>query len=598
VRRRMGCAMRTLKAADTPATPASSCAMSADADKADLDRAAREAVAGLKGPDGAKAAKLLELARELIKADPKRARLERLSAAITDAIENWDRDPAFAYLADVHALPAAVKSATISLAVEAAIQEHIEEIVRHLRALEPAEYELRRRSEAGRLGIRTAALDDLVQGTETEKVATGSGAALDLHDPDPWPQPVDGGALLDELAAAFRRFAILPLGADVAIVLWVLFTYLIAVFDIAPRLGISSPARRCGKTTLLNVLAHLVPRPLVASNISPAAIFRTIDAARPTLLIDEADSFARENEELRGILNSGHSRASAFVVRLVSVADDFEPRKFSTYTAMAIARIGHLPATLEDREITLALRRRLPSERIERFRREHAAALAELARRCARWAADHAEALKDADPAVPSELDDRAGDNWRPLLAIADAAGGEWQERAQAAALLLSGADVRPEGSIGVILLGDLRSIFAEREADRLGSAQICEALAAMEGRPWAEYRRGRAMSPNQLARALRPFDVSPITVQLADGANLKGYKVGDFKEAFTRYLPNPDSTRRSVKTLGPQGGSDDFQTVNGRDVDGLKNAANPNGDRGFDASTVEKPQTVEAERF
>ncbi len=472
------------------------------------------------------------------------------------------------------------------------------EAIARLARMSAIDYEHNRLPEAKHLKMRPAALDREVAKLRGNSARATPGAALDLHDPVPWPEPVDGAALLDELAAAFGRFVILPAGADVALALWTIFSHLIAVFDIAPRLGITSPEKRCGKTTLLSLLALTVPRALVASNISPAAIFRTLEVARPSLLIDEADSFARDNDELRGILNSGHTRASAFVVRLVSVGDDFEPRQFSTYTAMAIARIGHLPGTLEDREITIPLRRRLPSEKILRLRREHTAPLREIARRCARFAADHAEAVKGADPAEPSELDDRAADNWRALLAVADAAGGHWPAKARGAALMLSGAQARPDGSIGVALLADLRSIFAEHEADRLGSAQICQALTAMEGRPWAEYRRGRPMSPNQLARALRPFDVSPTTLQLTDGAKLKGYKADDFKESFGRYLPHPDSNRRSVSALGPQGGGDDFQTVTGRDGNGSRKASNSNADGDFNASTIQNHQPAEAERF
>ena len=129
--------------------------------------------------DGAKAKKLLEFARELLKADPKLARLERLSAAITDAIEHSDERPAWAYLADVRNLSEAIKQATISLAVEAAIQEHVEETASHLRALEPHEYELRRRSEARRLGIRERALDELV-GNDATGATEGRESQADI----------------------------------------------------------------------------------------------------------------------------------------------------------------------------------------------------------------------------------------------------------------------------------------------------------------------------------------------------------------------------------------------------------------------------------
>jgi putative DNA primase/helicase len=47
------------------------------------------------------------------------------------------------------------------------------------------------------------------------------------------------------------------------------------------------------------------------------------------VLIDEADTFLGDNDELRGILNGGHNRISAYVWR--SVGEDHEPRKFNVW---------------------------------------------------------------------------------------------------------------------------------------------------------------------------------------------------------------------------------------------------------------------------
>src|SRR5260221_610896 len=80
---------------------------------------------------------------------------------------------------------------------------------------------------------------------------------------------------------------------------------------------INSPEKGCGKTTVLDVVGRTCSRPLFTSNITPAALFRVVEAVQPTLLIDEADSFAAENEELRGVINSGHTRSGAFVIRTV-----------------------------------------------------------------------------------------------------------------------------------------------------------------------------------------------------------------------------------------------------------------------------------------
>src|SRR5262249_61522438 len=99
---------------------------------------------------------------------------------------------------------------------------------------------------------------------------------------------------------------------------------------------------------------------------------------RPCLLVDEADSFLRDNEEIRGVVNSGHARDGA-VIR--NVGDDHEPREFSTWAPVAIACIGKLPGTIEDRSIVVPMRRRRPAERIDRLRLDRLDAFLPLARK-------------------------------------------------------------------------------------------------------------------------------------------------------------------------------------------------------------------------
>jgi putative DNA primase/helicase len=124
------------------------------------------------------------------------------------------------------------------------------------------------------------------------------------------------------------------------------------------------------------VLTFLIPRSIVASSLSPSAIFRIIDAEHCVLLIDEADTFIRtragDNEELRGLLNSGHTRASVFVIRSVPAGERaWERRRLSTWCLMVIAGIGKLPDTVEDRSVTISMRRKLSGEKVERLTRRN-----------------------------------------------------------------------------------------------------------------------------------------------------------------------------------------------------------------------------------
>jgi hypothetical protein len=253
--------------------------------------------------------------------------------------------------------------------------------------------------------------------------AAGTGSAFEFAAPEPWPLPVDGSALLADITGTLTRYVALPRFAEVAAALWTLHAHALDAAGASPLLALLSPEKRCGKTTTLALLSRLVPRALLSSNISAASLFRVVEKYSPTLLVDEADSFLREKEELRGILNSGHTRDAAYVVR--TVGDDHEPRRFSTWAAKAVAMIGCLPDTLTDRSIVVPMRRRAPREPVERLRLDRPGDFEDLRRRAARWAADHLAELRAADPDLPGDLGDRAADNWRPLLAIADLVGDE-----------------------------------------------------------------------------------------------------------------------------------------------------------------------------
>jgi putative DNA primase/helicase len=428
-----------------------------------------------------------------------------------------------------------------------------------LAALSPIEYDRCREAEAERLGVRVTTLDSEVKRRRPADAGDGDrlqGRPLELPEPEPWHEPVDGAAMLTAIADAFARYVALPEGAADAVTLWCLHAHALDAAEHAPRLAIVSPTPGCGKSTLLRYVGLLVPRPLSTASVSPAALFRTIERARPTLLIDEADAFMSGNgsEELRGLLNAGHGRTDAHVIR--TVGEDFEPRMFSTWAALAIARIGRLPATLMDRSIVIPMRRRRPSERIEHLRSGRPGPFDILARKAARWSADHLAALREADPEdMPPALGDRAADNFRPLVAIADRAGGDWPERARKAAALLSAREGGDQDTIGIVLLADIRAILENREGGRITSAELAAVLAAMEDRPWPEWKRGKPITPRQIAKLLAPFGIAPKTVRTL-GERAKGYVAEDFQDIFARYLPSDPCQRDNPQETAKNAGS------------------------------------------
>jgi putative DNA primase/helicase len=362
------------------------------------------------------------------------------------------------------------------------------------------------------------------------------GHAISFPEPEPWLDPVVGEALLDDIANAIRRHVVLSDHARDAAALWVLHTHLINCFFISPRAGVCSPVKGCAKSLLLDVLTHLVWRPQLTANVTPAAIFRVIEAHQPTLLIDEADTFLYDNDGLRGVLNG--NRRSSQVLR--TVGDQHEVRAFATYSACAIALIGSLPDTLHDRAIGIDLKRRLRSETIEPYRPDRAGHLDVLARKEVRWAADNAERVAATEPEMPAGIINREADNWRPLLAIADVAGGDWPDRARKAAKAAHVAATDDDASLLELLLGDLRAAFGTDKATEMieiASAELVKTLVAVEGRPWAEMGKARKpMTQNRLARMLKPLGIAPRQIGPEDG-RLRGYVLADFMDAFGRYL-------------------------------------------------------------
>ena len=325
-----------------------------------------------------------------------------------------------------------------------------------------------------------------------------------------------------------------------AIALSIFLAWVIDRVDVAPLLVITAPEKRCGKSQLLSLVGHLSFRPLPASNISSAAVFRVVEAHSPTLLLDEADTFMKENEELRGVINSGHTRESAFVIR--TVGDEYEPKRFSTWGAKAIAGIGRLPETTLDRAVVVELKRKLRSELTDRLRHADRGQFERHRRMLARFAKDNGAAIEAARPDLPEALNDRAQDNWEPLLAIADRAGGRWPTAARSAALKLYGA-AHEATSSSAELLSDIRAIFDAMADEKISTGHLLRGLIGKEESPWATHHAGKPMTARNLAKRLGEYSIKSTNVRFGHEVQ-KGFHRSHFVDAFARYLPRAPSEK------------------------------------------------------
>lgn len=419
-----------------------------------------------------------------------------------------------------------------------------EAVARELAKLPPLKYDQCREEEAKRLNVRVKTLDEARHRYRVEEEAQETSLLFPVVEPSD--QPVDGAGLLGDIAQTLVRHVILPDHGAETVATWILFAWAFDAWTIAPMIQITAPERACGKSRLLEVIGTLVPKPLPTGSISTAALFRVIAAHGPSLLVDETETFLTENLELVGVLNNGYLRSQAFVIRCDG--DDHDVKTFRVWAPKVLCGIGELSDTLASRCITIQMRRRRAGEIIERLRADRQHWAEALRSRCARWAADNTEQLRGADPNMPEALDDRAMDNWRPLIAIADMVGGDWPANARMAAVAMSAPRAAQEESAGVLLLRDTQRIFEDRRSDTIAPEMLVEALCVLPDAPWATWGRGKPVTPHRVARLLSAYEISS---QRNRGGRY--YDRQDFQDAWARYCTAPPlETVTSVTVVTP----------------------------------------------
>jgi hypothetical protein len=410
----------------------------------------------------------------------------------------------------------------------------------------------------------------------------------------------EGAGILAGVEETYRRFVHYSNDHQaVAVTLWTAHTWAIDAFDVTPYMHFKSPEPESGKTRNFEIAEHLVARPWRVVEASEAVVFRKIDAERPTVMLDEVDALwgarADGREGLRGVLNEGYRRG-ATVPRCVGEGQTLTD--FAVFCAKAFAGIGDLPRTIATRAIPIRMQRRAKSEPVERFSIRHTPpTLWPLRDRLAAWVALVADELAHAKPGMPASLSDRQVDIWEPLLAIADAAGGDWPTRARTAAVELHGHDPTADPGVGALLLSHIRDAFDTEPMDAIASDKLLRALVGRDDGPWGDWWAGDMAAKNvrgpasKLAKLLRPYGIKPDQVWTYQGKT-RGYRREWFAKAFELYIPTPadEETVGEVPT-----DSEDGRTVD-PSSEALSDLRRDNPDMGADQRTTVLPfsQSVE----
>ncbi len=419
-------------------------------------------------------------------------------------------------------------------------------VIKQLASLNPLEYDRVRKEQAKILRVRPQTLDLMVKSERGDDAKS----RLPFSEVEPHSSPIDPAQLLSEVAELIKRYIVLDDEQANATALWIAHTWFLDEMEYSPLAIVNAPESRCGKTQLLTVMERMVCKPLSAANATSSALFRTVDVWQPTILIDEADTFFKDNDELHGMINAGHSRGVS-ILRCVSVNDSFEPRLFSVFSPKVLAGIAlerHLPDATMSRGIVFNMRRKLPHESVEKLRYIDRNLFIEITEKLARFAQDYASQVKQARPILPDELSDRNQDNWEGLLAIASCAGDTWLALATKAALKLS---VSSEKSVstGNELLADIQNIFSHGFVNKLKTVDLIDELCKDDEAPWATYNKGFPINPRQLTKLLKVYGIAPDTIRFGNYGTAKGYQLKQFEDSFARYLNVHDDALSNLKS-------------------------------------------------
>jgi hypothetical protein len=331
---------------------------------------------------------------------------------------------------------------------------------------------------------------------------------------------------------------VLPDESLLVISAWTMAAWLISIWDKFPHLAISSPEKRCGKTLLLDLLFLIVPRGRYTTNVSPAALYRLIQAERPTLLMDESQSISRRGSEaaevVRELLNGGVGR-NARVLRCGG--DRYEQiQEFSVYCPKAFALIGAPDAVLADRCLPITLVRKTDADFRKRYRSRIVDPIGKkLAGKIQQWAKENSKKVASVyDKLEPFPIEnDRMAELLMPLQAVLSVSAPGAMDLLARYAHSLDERDRQQENQTpGVRLLAACRDEF--KGIAFMATTTLISRLVDRSEEPWGRWNHGSPITAEALANLLRPYGIKSARNK---DQTARGYYAADFCDAWARYL-------------------------------------------------------------
>ncbi len=376
-----------------------------------------------------------------------------------------------------------------------------------------------------------------------------------------WPEPVDASCIDDAVHDLVKHVLISEENAYKC-VLWSGHADMYEVWDKSPRLLLTAPMKACGKSTLLNVVAHMTDRRLEAGSCTPAAFVNYAAKQRQVFFIDEADAIfsKRGSTEMTTVLNIGYEQGKPYHK---TSGDNHDPKAFPVYSAAALAGIGletKMSDTTLSRSIVIRMEKAKKGQLSERYKRKkHQQKFLDHGRKIKRWVQDNTELIEAQEPRFFDDVDDRVEDNWTPLLAIAQVHSDTLAQRVRRMAMEDAGSG---NEDVGLLLVKDLYTLYqAKKEAlpsewqsnvSVKGIGPEAARLAIMElhtlddrgERPWENFHPerldiARQIQATEVSKYLKNYGISKKSIRA--GTSIYAYQWQDIEYAYHQYLSDEE---------------------------------------------------------